>query len=364
MELHNLKQGANRRLYRMVSGSQGSLRPALKAALCLGIFVCLTGCARGGNSVGELSAKDVPEPGSLPFTMGADVPGKTVRLAGETIAAVINNTVPGAHVSMADSKGAPSDLVNLMEGELDFVMADGRTVYEAYSGTGMFEGEEPMSDLRILGACYPSVSSWVTKNGKTDRLTYVHELKGKSLSAGTEGSATAAVSDEVFKILEIDEGNTAIRQAGISEGADGLKEGWADGVHGFLEAPAGAFFEAAGEEGLTVLSYTEEELEEILALHPWYYREEIPAMTYPGQTKAVDTFGVKNLLVCREQMEEDIAWEVAMALDLNGPVYASGHSFMWAIGQKDFLCTNLPIPLHPGARAYYEEAGFLIGGNE
>jgi TRAP-type uncharacterized transport system substrate-binding protein len=32
---------------------------------------------------------------------------------------------------------------------------------------------------------------------------------------------------------------------------------------------------------------------------------------------------------------------------------------MAAIKEKEFLCNELPIPLHDGARRYYQEAGFM-----
>ena len=59
-------------------------------------------------------------------------------------------------------------------------------------------------------------------------------------------------------------------------------------------------------------------------------------------------------------MEEELAYEIAMAMDVNGPVYAGGHAFMSAMLEEEFLCRDLPIPLHDGARRYYEECGYLM----
>ena len=49
---------------------------------------------------------------------------------------------------------------------------------------------------------------------------------------------------------------------------------------------------------------------------------------------------------------------------VNGPVYAGGHAFMSAMLEEEFLCQDLPIPLHDGARRYYEECGYLMEEQE
>jgi len=85
----------------------------------------------------------------------------------------------------------------------------------------------------------------------------------------------------------------------------------------------------------------------------------IPAGTYNGQESDVPTFGMKVLLCASAEMDEDLAYEIARALDLNGPVYTGGHKFMAAMQEKDFLCNDLPIRLHEGAERYYREVGFL-----
>ena len=58
-------------------------------------------------------------------------------------------------------------------------------------------------------------------------------------------------------------------------------------------------------------------------------------------------------------MDPDLAYEIARAMDLNGPTYAGGHRFMAAMLDETFLCNELPIPLHEGAETYYREMGFI-----
>jgi len=100
-------------------------------------------------------------------------------------------------------------------------------------------------------------------------------------------------------------------------------------------------------------------LEQIVAQKPWYVKTEIPASTYPGQEEAVATFGRKVLLCADADLDEDLAYEIARALDLNGPVYTADTRFMSEIANKDFLCKEIPVPLHDGAERYYREVGYI-----
>ena len=52
-----------------------------------------------------------------------------------------------------------------------------------------------------------------------------------------------------------------------------------DGIHGFLEAPADVFVRLSEETEVSVLSYTEEELDRILETDPGYQRLTLPAGT-------------------------------------------------------------------------------------
>ena len=323
------------------------------AALCL----ALSGCKRE-----ESAEASKEEPERFLLTMETFTDGSAMDLAGETPAAVINNTVPGAHVQVSVSKGSPVNAVNVENGSVDLALVRADTAWEAYYGQGAFEGE-PKEGLRVLAACYPVLSAWTAK--KDSGLIWVHDLKGKTAGAGTEGSITDRMSRLAFSVMGISEENTALEPLGLEEGAEWTAEGWVQAAHSFAQVPnpgtPGA--DASGAEWI-FLSYTEEELEAILNAAPWLYRGQLPAGILAGQEEATDTFGMKILLCASADMEEELAYEIAMAMDVNGPVYAGGHAFMSAMLEEEFLCQDLPIPLHDGARRYYEECGYLMEEQE
>lgn len=304
------------------------------------------------------TGSDEPEPAyeTGTITMGTGEENSMIHSAGTAAAAVINNTVPGIHVALDVSKGAMINAVNVSGGKLELAMIPGDVAYDAVHGENSF-ADGKLENLCALAACYQEVSVWAAR--KESGLTEVNELKGKVISSGPKASATELASKDVFAVMEIDGSNTEIYSDSLAASIGHVKEGTADAAHAFLQVPFWGHEALAAETETVFLSYTEEELEKIIGPNARYFKTEIPAGTYNGQEEAVPTFGVKVLLCASKDMDEDLAYEIARAMDLNGPVYTSGHAFMKLVQDKEFLCNELPIPLHKGAAEYYRELGYL-----
>jgi len=309
--------------------------------------VLLTACS------GLSSAPDGEET-VLSMAIGGN--GEKLFSAGVAAASAVNNSGSGIFVEAETSKGSPVNAKNLAEGSVDLAMVSGRAAYDAWHGTGIFEGEEK-KELYALAACYPEASQWIALKGSG--YAYVRELSGKRISAGTPASDTEEASELVFSALGMENEEENVLSLGLSAGADALRNGEADGAHGFSAVPIEAFGALFNEQETVLLQYTEEELKEILSSDEALCEIEIPAGTYAGQEEPVKTFGTKTLFCTRAAMEEEMAYEIAKALDEKAGYFTAGYPFLAFMQDGEFLCRDLPIPLHPGAERYYREAGYL-----
>lgn len=325
------------------------------ASVLMASVLMVSGCSVSEEpSNGTAEQSMAYEAGTL--SLGTGEESAQIHMAGIAIAGVINNTVPGIHAAVETTKGSAINATNVSEGDLDLAMIAGDVAYDAVHGEYGFEGE-PLENLRVLGACYQEVSGWMAL--EKSELTQVNQLKGEIISSGPVASATELASDMVFEVMGITPENSEIYSDSLTNSVEHIKRETADAVHAFATVPYRAHEALAGEYETVVLGYTEEELDQILAMDERYFETFIPAGTYNGQEKDVPTFGMKVLLCASADMDDDLAYEIARALDLNGPVYTGGHKFMAAMQDKEFLCNDLPIPLHEGARRYYSEAGFI-----
>ena len=83
------------------------------------------------------------------------------------------------------------------------------------------------------------------------------------------------------------------------------------------------------------------------------------AGTYAGQTEDVDSFGVKCLICVDESMDEEMVWRITSILYQNRQRMADEQGIVAPILENGFMYEDLPIPLHEGARRFYEEEGLL-----
>lgn len=321
-------------------------------ALFLAFSAAVCGC--GSNEEGSLQPQMAYETGTL--KMGTGPEGSTIHQAGWKVSDIISNTVPGIYVAVEVTKGAMNNADNVSDDSLDLALISGDVAYDAFYGNHSFEGT-PLENLCVLGACYQEVSGWAAV--KPSGIADAGDLKGKIISAGSRASVTEQVSEDVFFVLGIDPENTEIYTDSISSSVRHLKEGTADASHAFSIVPNSQHESLANETEVLILSYPEEYLSELKAKKPWYFETEIPAGTYNGQDEPAATFGRKMLLCAANDMDVDLAYEIARALDLNGPVYTADTRFMSAIADKEFLCKEIPIPLHEGAENYYRELGYI-----
>jgi hypothetical protein len=82
-----------------------------------------------------------------------------------------------------------------------------------------------------------------------------------------------------------------------------------------------------------------------------------------GVTEDIPTLdGSGWAMYCAEDLADDIAYAAAAALDrqkgLLSERFGSGRAMTSPLDMR-IACTDVPVPLHPGAEAYYREQGYL-----
>ena len=321
-----------------------------KKPLALGMAALLltTGCA--GNTSDE--ADDAP---LTVLTIGTADSGGTMYKIGSLLAQSITDTDNSIKVNLGASTGSSMNVLELSKGEIDLGLVSGDIAYAAYHGQEPFD--EPMENLRAVAAVFLSTSNWIAP--ASTGAEYVHDLRGMRVGIGPQSSTSELSAQTVVTALGLDQANTSFVNCGLGDGAQMVEQGELDALHGFSGAPVGGLKELAQQQNCTLLKYTQEELQDILSLNPLYQAAVIPAGTYAGQTENVDTFGVKCLLCVDASMSEEQVYQLTQKIWESSGQLSARHPAMQELIYPEFLCQNLPIPLHPGAQKFYQEQNML-----
>ena len=83
----------------------------------------------------------------------------------------------------------------------------------------------------------------------------------------------------------------------------------------------------------------------------------MPAGTYKGQEQPLNTVADSVVLVVNADVADDLVYKMAKVICENKSKWVSTHSMFKPFDPKK--AGNGPIPLHPGARKYFKEKGYI-----
>lgn len=290
------------------------------------------------------------------LTIGTADSGGTMYPVGKAISQIISNSDNQIKVNLSASNGSAFNVDSLANGEIDLGLVSGDIAHAAVHGLNEFS-ENPIEQLRCIAAVYPSISNWMALS--ESGLTYVHDLAGTNIGIGPQNSTTELSARIALQSMGITGENSSFITCGIGSGASEVKLGNIQAIHGFAGIPISGLTELADSVPCTLLQYTDDELNTILAENTFYYRDVIPANTYKGQAEDIESFGIKCLLCVSASMEEETVYQLTKILYENTSELEQLHSSMSSMKKEGFMYTNLPVPLHTGSKKYYQEKRLL-----
>ena len=111
--------------------------------------------------------------------------------------------------------------------------------------------------------------------------------------------------------------------------------------------------ERAARAGARLLSVEGTVGDRLVYEYPFVRRAMIPADSYPNQTDAVRSLRVQTLLVCSNELDDHLVYELTKHFFWALPSLARTHSVFRTLDLTHASAT--PIPLHEGASHYYRE---------
>jgi hypothetical protein len=117
--------------------------------------------------------------------------------------------------------------------------------------------------------------------------------------------------------------------------------------------PIPALTRLSASARIHLLSVPPELAARVRADFPFYRPITIPTGTYAGQDADIATIGVDNLLVCRDDLPDELVYRLTRTFFESLETLAEAHSAAAEVKPEE--ASAAPIPLHPGAARYYRE---------
>ncbi|AEA46471.1 TAXI family TRAP transporter solute-binding subunit [Archaeoglobus veneficus] len=336
------------------------MKAKLFLLLVLGAALILSGCAQEKQvtpveqeTPAAEETKATPE--EIHVTILTGGAAGTYYPIGGAMANVINEHVKGVKATAVTSGASVANARKIGNGEAELALLQNDIAYYAYTGTEMFK-DNKIENIRGVATLYPEVVQIVTLKDKGIKTIY--DLKGKRVAVGAPGSGTAVAALQILGTVGIDESNTDIRYLNFKEVADALKDGTIDA--GFIVAgvPTAAVSDIAAVKDVQIVEIPDEIFQKLSEQYKFYIQYTIPAGSYKGVDEDVKSVAVLAMLATREDMPEDVIYEITKAIFEHRDELVAAHKRAEDITLETAL-DGMSIPLHPGAEKYYKEKGLI-----
>jgi TRAP transporter TAXI family solute receptor len=247
-------------------------------------------------------------------------------------------------------------LIAAKKSDLGLIMGD--TGYDAFKGLGNFKGR-PLP-LRTVTVLYPNLMHVVALEGKG--IKKVADLKGKRVSTGAPGSGTEVKALRVLEAAGVNhEKDIRKDRLGASESAGALKDGKIDAYFWDGGVPTSSVLDLAASPGVKMVLIPHEDLipKMVEKYGPVYYQTIIPKKLYTGVDVDTNVAGVGNLLMCHQDMDEKLVYDITKNIFDRLKELAAIHKEALNINLKDGS-GNKAVPYHKGAAKFFKEKGFTV----
>jgi hypothetical protein len=261
----------------------------------------------------------------------------------------------------AASGGGIENVRRLIGGEFDTTWAHTNVMEEASTGTGLFEGQKPFKEMRVMifmgdqAVCVVALAKSPIKS--------FSDLAGKKVNVGAPGGIGVLIAKSMFKALGIED-KVKLSFLNPEGAAQGVKDGHIDAALAPGSPFTPSFVELARSAPIRLIEPTKVEEDKIEKGLPYMELKLIAANTEPGENgdKPRKAFFWGQYWVARTGMPDQAVYDALKVTQepKNREMLTKVMKLWGESGPAFGPVAKMGIPLHPGAVKYWKEKGVKL----
>jgi hypothetical protein len=236
----------------------------------------------------------------------------------------------------------------IQSGTADFGVAYSNDTYAGYWGKDQPSG----SSRAIRGvALLQPLSEYLLVRGNSG-IHQVTDLRGRVVGVGPKDSSSAMVGRLIIEAFDLKTATIKVVNTRAMAAA-GLKDRTIDAVFlpGYVYPDE--VMSSAIREGAYFVPITGPAVDRLRENNPFVRATTIPRNVIAGQTSLIPTVGVDMVVVCAQDLDEAVVYELTKQLFIAFPRLSGVEAGLRFLNVEEAAAT--PIPLHPGAARYFRE---------
>jgi uncharacterized protein len=320
------------------------MRNIIRAAVCV-VALSLTAATTAQEKVA--------------ITIATGPTGGVYALLGGGMATILSKDVPGYAVHAESTAGSVANLLLMNQKPSVMAFSTADAALEGFTGQGKFSGGAV--PVRTLMVAYPNRMHVVTVEG-TGINTFA-DLKGKRVSTGIPNSATEQIAFRVLEAMGLrPEQDIQRERLDPVNASKAIKDRTLDAYFWVGGIPTPGITDLGATPGTTLKLIDHADAVDAMnqKYGPLYVRDTIPAQSYPGQERPNQVATVRNLIVVRADMPEQMAYTIVKTILDKRDELIQVHKEAQEFDLKHQTQAASPIPYHPGAVQYFGERDIKV----
>lgn len=284
------------------------------------------------------------------MTMVGGGQGGAWYLGAAAIAELSKKIWPNASTTVTPGSGI-SNLKGVGAKKIEVGYAFAMDATAAYKGMLKFEGK-PIKRLRALMSTNGAYVSTVAKPG----INSFNDLVGKSAAPGRAGMTGLLSFERITQQMGIAK-DIKIVNTGYGEMSSLYQDNVAQSVTVIGSIPHPVIDEILSVSEGHLLDVPDEVADPLVDAFN-YEKVTIPAGTFKGQDKDVQTIGSVTQITTYEELPDEWAYNICKLVWENRKRMIQAHK-AYAELDEEMVVKGVRIPFHPGAEQYWREIGLL-----
>ncbi|MCW8889367.1 MAG: TAXI family TRAP transporter solute-binding subunit [Sedimenticola sp.] len=280
--------------------------------------------------------------------------------AGSGICKLVNQDLDTHNIRCAieSTQGSVYNLEQLVSGGLDLAIAQSDVLYHTYQRPDPTQIKDGSQSLRTLFAIYPEPFTVVAR--ADSGIDTFEDLKGKRVNIGNPGSGQRNTMEVIMRAYGWTIGDfSLISELNSAEQSKALCDNKVDAMIFTVGHPSRSIKEATTSCQTRIVSVTGPIIDQLVMKSRYYQLATIPGGMYDNNPDDIATFGVGALFVTTTRLPNDTVYGIVRSLFDNFEQFNTLHPAFSKLQIKQMIDTNLPAPLHEGAKKYYADMGLM-----
>jgi TRAP transporter TAXI family solute receptor len=262
----------------------------------------------------------------------------------------------------AASGGSVENVRRMMGGEYHLSWVHVNNMYDAWNGVGLFEGQKPFKDLRVLAYLVDQAINIATLAKLP--IKNLSDLAGKKVNIGPAGSGGIPIAKAIFKAIGIAD-KVKIVNVSFEAGAQALKDGQID----VSMIPGGPYVspsivEISRSATIRIVEPTPEEAKKVESEVSYLYLGVIPPNKSVGEgaDKEKKALFWSLYWIAVASMPDEVVYDILKVTQepKNKEVLGKVVSYWITTGPEFSSLVKVGVPIHPGAVKFWKEKGAKI----